>query len=40
LGWGRDVVLPLLPYVPIVRKQMLLTVSGLKGGFFRGRFSV
>jgi len=40
LGWGRDVVLPMLPYVPIVRKQMLLTVSGLKGGFFRGRITV
>lgn len=40
LGWGRDVVLPLLPYVPVVRKQMLLTVSGLKGGFFRGRIAV
>lgn len=40
LGWGRDAVLPLLPYVPVVRHQMLLTVSGLKGGFLRGRVAL
>lgn len=37
LGWGRDVVLPWLPYIPWVKKQMLMTMAGLKGGFFRGR---
>lgn len=37
LGWGRDVVLPWLPHVPFVKRQMLMTMAGLKGGFFRGR---
>ena len=36
LGWGRDVCLPWLPRVPWVRRQMLMTVGGLKGGFFGG----
>ena len=36
LGWGRDWCLPLLPKVPWVRRQMLMTMSGLKGGFLRG----
>lgn len=40
LGWGRDVVLPWLPAVPWVRRQMLLTVAGLKGGFLKGRIGV
>jgi 2-polyprenyl-6-methoxyphenol hydroxylase-like FAD-dependent oxidoreductase len=40
LGWGRDVVLPWLPHVPFVKKQMLMTMAGLKGGFFRGRRDV
>jgi 2-polyprenyl-6-methoxyphenol hydroxylase-like FAD-dependent oxidoreductase len=40
LGWGRDVALPWLPRIPFVRKQMLMTVSGLKGGFTRGRVAV
>jgi 2-polyprenyl-6-methoxyphenol hydroxylase-like FAD-dependent oxidoreductase len=40
LGWGRDRVLPLLPRIPIVKRQMLLTVSGLKGGFLKGRMTV
>jgi 2-polyprenyl-6-methoxyphenol hydroxylase-like FAD-dependent oxidoreductase len=37
LGWGRDVVLPWLPKVPFVKRQMLMTVAGLKGGWLRGR---
>lgn len=37
LGWGRDVFLPLMPLVPVVKRQMLLTVCGLKGGFLKGR---
>ncbi|HEY1192427.1 MAG TPA: NAD(P)/FAD-dependent oxidoreductase, partial [Gemmata sp.] len=37
LGWGRDVCLPLMPLVPLVKRQMLLTVCGLKGGFLKGR---
>jgi 2-polyprenyl-6-methoxyphenol hydroxylase-like FAD-dependent oxidoreductase len=40
LGWGRDVVLPWLPHVPFVKKQMLMTMAGLKGGFLRGRRDV
>ncbi|MGL4421393.1 MAG: FAD-dependent oxidoreductase [Gemmataceae bacterium] len=36
LGWGRDLTLPLLPLIPGVRRQMLMTVAGLKGGFLRG----
>jgi len=40
LGWGRDWALPILPRVPWVKRQMLLTVCGVKGGFFRGRMEV
>ncbi len=40
LGWGRDVFLPLLPRVPWVKRQMLMTVGGLKGGFLRGEVAV
>ncbi|MDB5310032.1 MAG: Oxidoreductase [Gemmataceae bacterium] len=40
LAWGRDVVLPWLPRVSWVRRQMLLTVAGLKGGFLKGRIEV
>jgi 2-polyprenyl-6-methoxyphenol hydroxylase-like FAD-dependent oxidoreductase len=37
LGWGRDVVLPWLPKLPLVKRQMLMTVAGLKGGWTKGR---
>lgn len=40
LGWGRDVALPLLPRIPWVKRQMLLTVTGQKGGFLRGRVAI
>ncbi len=40
LGWGRDWALPLLPYIPFVKRQMLMTVCGLKGGFFQGQIKV
>jgi 2-polyprenyl-6-methoxyphenol hydroxylase-like FAD-dependent oxidoreductase len=40
LGWGRDWALPLLPYLPFVKRQMLMTVCGLKGGFFKGPIEV
>jgi 2-polyprenyl-6-methoxyphenol hydroxylase-like FAD-dependent oxidoreductase len=36
LAWGRDLALPLLPRLPVVRRQMLMTVCGLKGGFLKG----
>jgi len=39
LGWGRDRFLPLLPKIPFVRRQMLMTVAGLKGGFLKGERS-
>ena len=29
-GWGRDLFLPLIPHLPIIRRQTLLTMSGLK----------
>jgi 2-polyprenyl-6-methoxyphenol hydroxylase-like FAD-dependent oxidoreductase len=34
LGWSRDVALPIMCAVPWVRRQMELSVSGLKRGFF------
>lgn len=40
LGWGRDVVLPWLPKIPFVKRQMLMTVCGLKGGWLQGRRSI
>ncbi len=40
LGWGRDCALPLLPWIPVVRRQMLMTVAGLKGGFLKGRLTI
>jgi 2-polyprenyl-6-methoxyphenol hydroxylase-like FAD-dependent oxidoreductase len=36
LGWGRDLALPVLPLLPWVRRHMLLTVVGMKGGFLKG----
>jgi len=36
LGWGRDRFLPWMPRIPILRRQMLMTVAGLKGGFLKG----
>lgn len=35
-GWLRDRLLPLLPRVPPLRRQMLLSVSGLKAGWLAG----
>jgi 2-polyprenyl-6-methoxyphenol hydroxylase-like FAD-dependent oxidoreductase len=36
-GWGRDWALPLMTRIPWLRRQMALTMGGLKGGFFSGR---
>lgn len=36
LAWGRDLFLPLMPHIPVLRRQMLMTVCGLKGGFLKG----
>jgi len=38
-GLGRDAVLPLMPRVGWIRWQMLLTMSGLKGGFLAGKMT-
>lgn len=35
-GLGRDIFLPLMPRVPWLRRQMALTMAGLKSGFFGG----
>jgi 2-polyprenyl-6-methoxyphenol hydroxylase-like FAD-dependent oxidoreductase len=40
LAWGRDVALPLMPKLPWVRRQMALTMSGLKSGFFTGQIQI
>ena len=40
LGWGRDWVLPPVPWIPWVKRQMLMTVAGLKGGFLRGEIDL
>lgn len=37
LGRGRDLVLPWLPKIPFVKRQMLMTVCGLKSGWLRGQ---
>jgi 2-polyprenyl-6-methoxyphenol hydroxylase-like FAD-dependent oxidoreductase len=36
LGWGRDIALPILQRIPFIRRQMILSMSGLKAGFFSG----
>jgi 2-polyprenyl-6-methoxyphenol hydroxylase-like FAD-dependent oxidoreductase len=40
LGWGRDLFLPLLPRIPWVKRQMLMTVAGVKGGWLSGPMDV
>jgi 2-polyprenyl-6-methoxyphenol hydroxylase-like FAD-dependent oxidoreductase len=40
LGILRDIGLPVLPKLPIVRRQMLLTMTGLKRSAFGGRMEV
>jgi 2-polyprenyl-6-methoxyphenol hydroxylase-like FAD-dependent oxidoreductase len=37
-GWGRDVALPLMTRAPWLRRQMIMTMAGVKSGFFGGRF--
>jgi 2-polyprenyl-6-methoxyphenol hydroxylase-like FAD-dependent oxidoreductase len=39
LGLGRDIVLPLMPRVPLLRRQMLLTMAGVKPGLLGGLFN-
>ena len=40
LAWGRDMALPILPKIPLIYQQMLLTVTGLKDGFSGGKMDV
>ena len=40
LAWGRDIALPILPKIPLIYGQMLLTVTGLKDGFLGGKMKV
>jgi len=37
--WARDSALPILSRTPWVKKQMALTMAGLKNGFIRGRLT-
>lgn len=39
-GLGRDLVLPVMTHLPWVRGQMLLTMAGLKSGFFTGKIDL
>jgi 2-polyprenyl-6-methoxyphenol hydroxylase-like FAD-dependent oxidoreductase len=32
-AWGRDLALPIFPHLPGMRRQMALTVAGLKQGW-------
>lgn len=40
LGWGRDLALPLFPYIPWIKRQMALTMAGLKSGFLFGEVKI
>jgi 2-polyprenyl-6-methoxyphenol hydroxylase-like FAD-dependent oxidoreductase len=40
LGWGRDVFLPLMPKLGWLRRQMALTMSGLKSSLFGGPLTI
>jgi len=40
LAWGRDLALPLLPKIPYVKRQMLMTVTGMKSDFFGGELQL
>ncbi len=35
-GWGRDLFLPLMTKIPWVRRQMIMTMAGLKSDFLGG----
>src|SRR5262245_3818861 len=39
-GAWRDISLPLMPRLPWIRRQMLMTMCGLKGGWLRGRLDI
>ena len=37
---GRDIALPLMPRLPILRRQMLLSMAGIKAGFLAGAMAM
>ena len=39
-GIGRDVALPIMTHLPWVRGQMILSMSGLKGGLREGGITI
>ncbi len=39
-GVGRDIALPIMTHIPPIRRQMLITVSGLKKGLFGGKLTI
>jgi 2-polyprenyl-6-methoxyphenol hydroxylase-like FAD-dependent oxidoreductase len=39
-GWGRDLALPLMTRIPLLRRQMQLAMAGLKSGFFGGAWKL
>jgi 2-polyprenyl-6-methoxyphenol hydroxylase-like FAD-dependent oxidoreductase len=39
-GLGRDIFLPVMPYLPIVRSQMLMTMAGMKRSMLGGKMEL
>ncbi len=39
-GWLRNLGLPILSRLPMIRQQMALTMAGLKAGFLRGKLTI
>ena len=35
-GWGRDIALPLMTRIGFLRRQMIMTMAGIKSDFFGG----
>jgi 2-polyprenyl-6-methoxyphenol hydroxylase-like FAD-dependent oxidoreductase len=39
-GWGRDLALPLMPGIPPLRRQMVRTMAGCRGGLWGGTWKL
>jgi 2-polyprenyl-6-methoxyphenol hydroxylase-like FAD-dependent oxidoreductase len=39
-GWGRDLALPLMPRIPPLRRQMVRTMAGCRGGILGGMWKL
>lgn len=39
-GWARDIGLPLMPMIPVLRRQMVLTMAGMKRSLLGGRLAL